>query len=61
MLSAAGGAVPGNFMFLKNGCWAFPSVSWRTSGTKGNSASVSHIMSEEDLQIQLFEELCSGV
>lgn len=35
-LSAAGRGVPDNFMFLKNGCWAFQSVSCRTSETKGN-------------------------
>lgn len=57
VLSAAGGGVPDNFMFLKNGCWAFQSMSWRTSETKGMSC----IMSKEDLQIQLFEELCCGV
>lgn len=35
-LSAAGRGMPDNFIFLKNGSWAFQSVSCRTSETKGN-------------------------
>lgn len=60
-LSAAGGGVLDNIMFVKDGCWAFQAMSWRTSETKGNSHSLLCIMSKEDLQIQLFKELCCCV